>query len=281
MRRGERWQGWGTLPAALILLALFGGAVAEAIRSSLEGGGAAFGRILRSDELWPSLLLTWRVALTSTAVACVLGLGLALSLRRAATARGGGLARLLLQVPLPVPHLVIAIALLMLLSQAGLLNRLLVACGLGAPGAQVLPDLVNDRLGIGVVLAYVWKETPFVAVLVLSALRAETLRLEEAARNLGAPAWMVLRDVTLPAVLPALRTAGVLVFAYAFGAFEVPRLLGQTRPSMLGVWSFRLYTDTDLARRPDAMVVALLIFASVASAALFALGSAGWRRRPQ
>ena len=279
MRRGETWQGWGAIPAALVLVLLFGGAVAEAARSSLEGGGTAFARVLASDELLPSLLLTWRISLASTVLACALGLSLALALRQVAGTKGGAVARVLLQVPLPVPQLVVAIAMLMLLSQAGLVGRLLAVLGFGPP--DLVPDLVNDRLGVGIVLAYVWKEAPFVAVLVLSALRGETLRLEEAARNLGARWWMVWRDVTVPAALPALRTSGALVFAYAFGAFEVPRLLGQTRPSMLGVWSFRLYTDINLARRPEGMVVALLICASAALAALLAAGTGASRGRPR
>ncbi len=267
MRPGRSWAGWGTVPAAFVLLLLFGGALVEAVSVSLDDGLGAWRRLLGSDELVASLALTWRVALTSTILAAALGLLIALLVRRVFQTFGGRVTRVLLQVPLPMPHLVVAIAALMLLSQSGLLNRLL--------GGAALPPLVNDRFGVGIVFTYVWKEAPFIAVLVLSALRGETLKLEEVAQNLGASRWRVLREVTLPAALPALRTGSTLVFAYAFGAFEVPRLLGQTRPSMLGVWSFRLYTDVDLARRPEGMAVALLIFASVVAAALALNGVRG------
>lgn len=269
MPRTEPWRGWGAVPAALVLALLFGGALGESLVSSLEGD--AWRRVFSSDELWPSLALTWAVALSSTALASVLGLAMALAVRRVAGTVGGRAARLFLQVPLPVPHLVVAIAMLMLLSQSGLLNRVLGVVGLA------LPSLVNDAFGVGIILTYVWKEAPFVAVMVLSGLRGETLKLEEVARNLGASRWRVLRDVTLPAALPAVRAGAVLAFAYAFGAFEVPRLLGQTRPSMLGVWSWRLYTDVDLARRPEGMVVALLVFGSVALAVTVTLS--GFRSR--
>jgi len=260
MRRGKAWGGFGTVPAALVLLLLFGGALTQALSTSFEDGTRAWGRVFASDELFESLALTWRVALLSSSVAAALGLALALVVRRVFATFGGRVARVLLQVPLSMPHLVVAISTLMLLSQSGLLDRLL--------GGNAVPALTNDAFSVGIIFTYVWKEAPFVAVLVLSALRGETLKLEEVARNLGASPWLVFRDVTLPAALPALRIGAALVFAYAFGAFEVPRLLGQTRPSMLGVWSFRLYTDVDLSRRPEAMVVALLIFASVGVAAL-------------
>lgn len=273
MARADRWPGRGALPAAGVLLLLFGGALAQALGTSLEGGGQAWRNIFGSDELWPSLGVTLRVALLSAAAATVLGLGLGLALRKVAATRGGRVARVVLQVPLPVPHLVVALSMLMLLAQSGLINRLLARLGSGA----TLPALVNDRGGVGIVLTYLWKEAPFVAVLVLSALRAQTQRLEEVARNLGAGPWRRFADVTLPAATPALRFGFVLVFAYTFGAFEVPRLLGQTRPSMLGVWSLRLYTDVDLSRRPEAMVVALLIFAVVAATAALVLRLGGTR----
>ncbi len=267
MRPGKTWAGWGTVPAAFVLLLLFGGALLEAVSTSLENGTGAWRRVFGSDELVESLMLTWRVALTSTLMAAAFGLLIALLVRRALRTLGGRVTRVLMQVPLPMPHMVVAIAMLMLLSQSGLLSRVL--------GGAQLPALVNDGFGIGIVFTYVWKEAPFIAVLVLSALRGETLKLEEVAKNLGAGQWRVMREVTLPAALPALRTGSALVFAYAFGAFEVPRLLGQTRPSMLGVWSWRLYTDVDLTRRPEGMVVALLVFASVVVAAVAVNGVRG------
>ena len=266
MRR-ERWSGWAALPAALALLLFFGGGLVEAVVVSLEDRGSAWTRVLGSRELRASLALTWRISVSATVAASALGLGLALGLRKAAQSRAGRFGNIVLQLPLAVPHLLVAIALLRLLSQSGLLARVALALGLRP---SMLPSLVNDDWGLGIALAYVWKEGPFVAVLVLASLRGETLQLEAVARNLGASPWRVLRDVTLPAALPSVGMGALLAFAYTFGAFEVPRLLGQTYPSMLGVWSWRRYTDSDFTGRPEAMVLSVLIFGSVAGAALLA-----------
>lgn len=262
----------GVLPALLVLMVLFGGGLMQALLTSFEDGGAAYGAILEHQQFWPSLWLTLRVSLFATLLSCLLALALAMGLRKVASGVGGRVSRALLQVPLPMPHLVIALAMLMLLSPSGLLERILDAVGLGDPESATLPILVNDAWGAGIVLTYVWKEAPFITVLLLSALRGETMRYEEAARNLGAGAWRVFWTITLPASLPALRVGALLVFAYTFGAFEVPLLLGQTQPTMLGVWAWQLYTDIDLAKRPQAMVVALLISASVLT--LAGLGAA-------
>jgi len=198
MRRSRSWAGWGATPAAFVLLVLFGGALVETLSTSLDDGSGAWRKVLESDELVESLALTWRVALTSTVLAAALGLLVALLVRRVSATLGGRVTRALLQVPLTMPHMVVAIAALMLLSQSGLVSRLL--------GGAPLPPLVNDGFGVGIVFTSVWKEAPFIAVLVLLSLRGETLKLEEVAQNLGASSWRVLREVTLPAALPALRT---------------------------------------------------------------------------
>jgi putative spermidine/putrescine transport system permease protein len=263
----------------LVLAVLFGGGLVQALATSLEGGGAAWARTWENPDLGPSLWLTVRVAGVSTLLSMVLAVGAALWLRRVADTAGGRVARAMTQVPLPVPHLVIALALVMLLTPSGMANRMLAAVGVGSMADPILPSMVNDGWGAGIVLAYVWKETPFITVLVLSALRGETRRLEEAARNLGAGVARVFWTVTLPAMAPALRLGGLLVFAYAVGAFEVPLIMGRTRPTMLGVLAWQLYTDVDLARRPEAMVVALVILAVILAAAGLTWGGARAARR--
>ncbi len=275
MVRSDGRSLWGVVPALLVLALLFGGGLIQALVTSFEGGGAAYQAALESPDFWPAVRLTFWVASVSTLVSLVLAFALALLLRGVADTRGGRIARALAQVPLPMPHLVVALAMLMLLAPSGMLNRLLEALSLGSMQDPLLPVMVNDVWGLGIVLTYVWKETPFLLVLILSALRGETRKLEEAAKNLGASGLRVLGTVTLPAAAPALRLGGLLVFAYAFGAFEVPLILGRTRPTMLGVLAWQLYTDVDLSRRPEAMAVALCVMAGILAVASLSAG-AGW-----
>ena len=53
--------------------------------------------------------------------------------------------------------------------------------------------------------------------------------------------------------------ASVIVFAFTFGAFEIPLLLGANYPSALPVLAYRKYTDVDLGAMPDAMAIAITI----------------------
>ena len=66
-----------------------------------------------------------------------------------------------------------------------------------------------DRLAawVPVVLGDVWKETPFVALLLLAGLQGIDASLYEAARIDGASAWRQFRHITLPLLKPALLVA--------------------------------------------------------------------------
>ena len=55
------------------------------------------------------------------------------------------------------------------------------------------------------------------------------------------------------------EVACLIVFAYTFGAFEVPYLLGQTYPMTLPVWAYRNYSDIDLMARPEGIATGLVI----------------------
>jgi putative spermidine/putrescine transport system permease protein len=92
---------------------------------------------------------------------------------------------------------------------------------------------------------------------VLGALARTERDLDEAAAVLGAGALDRLRRVTLPLAAPALVATGSISFAYVIGSYEVAWLLGRSYPEPLPVLAYRLFTDADLALRPQAMVVAL------------------------
>jgi len=268
-RRRGLPQGLATLlllaPALGVVLVLFGGGVVMGVLASLGYQPFLPGRDLSLDayrgllddvEVRRSLVLTFRIALLSTLVSAVLAVGAALLLR--GTRRGRRAALLVFQLNLPVPHLVGAAAMLLLLGQSGLVSRLLFAVGLvDAPAAA--PVLTNDAVGWAIMAEYVWKEVPFIGVVVLAALSGGVSDLEDAARSLGAGAWSRFRFVVLPHITPAVVSTSIIVFAFTFGSYEVPLLLGQPFPATLPVVAYQAYSDTDLTARPRAMAIAVLI----------------------
>ncbi|MDQ3386830.1 MAG: ABC transporter permease subunit [Actinomycetota bacterium] len=250
-------------PAMLVIGVLFAGGIFTALVQSLGYMPAvgqtdlsldAYREILTGGEFLSSLALTFYVAGASTGISTVLAVLAALALRRT----GGRVSSVVFQLPITIPHLVAAVGIALVISQTGLGARLAAALGLiGEP--RDFPALLYDKYAVGIIITYVWKEVPFIALVVLASLRGVASELEDVARTLGASAWQRFWYVVFPVISPAVMAASLIVFAFTFGAFEVPYLLGKTYPTILPVTAFNEYRDTDLAARPIAMAINVLI----------------------
>lgn len=252
-------------PAMLVIVVLFFGGLAVGLMRSFnympvigltEPNLDAYVAVFTSREFYYSFLLTFHISFTSTLISCVLAIGAALLLRR--TFIGKSVINFLFQLNLTVPHLVGAIGILYLFSQSGSFARLGYQWGLIAKPAD-FPALVFDPYAIGIILQYVWKEIPFIGVIVLANMQAIGTDYESVARSLGASRWQSFRHVLLPLIFPGVLSASVMVFAFTFGAYEIPAILGQNYPAALPVLAYRKYTDVDLAARPEAMAMAIVI----------------------
>jgi ABC-type sugar transport system permease subunit len=157
-------------------------------------------------------------AVTSVSLELLIGLWLALALNRAFRFRG--LVRAAVLVPWAIPTVVSALLWrFMFEGQNGIVNAALV-------GAGILPEpmvwLVDPRAAwIPIILADVWKTTPFVALLLLAGLQNIDSSLYEAARIDGASAWRQFRYVTLPLLKPALLVALIFRTLDAFRVFDL------------------------------------------------------------
>ncbi len=86
-------------------------------------------------------------------------------------------------------------------------------------------------------------------------------RTTEAAQVLGASSWRVAREVTLPALRPAIASAAVITFLFTFTSFGVVRILGTPAQQTVEVEIYR--QTADLLNLPVASVLALLQMAAV------------------
>jgi putative spermidine/putrescine transport system permease protein len=261
-------------PALAVVLVLFGGGLALGVVQAmgyLPGAGLGrlgfqhFAQVLTDPDFATSFALTAYVAGVSTVLAAGISMIAALAL---ASLRSRWI-HFIFQIPLTVPHLVVAVATLFLLAPAGLLSRAAVALGLIA-GPVDFPLLINDNWGIGIILVYVWKEIPFITLMILAVLRNSGRDLLDVGRTLKAGPWQCFRHITLPIIFPALAAASLIVFAFTFGAFEVPYLLGRTYPMTLPVWAYKHYSDIDLLARPEGIAAGIVIALVVATAVVLA-----------
>jgi ABC-type sugar transport system permease subunit len=164
-------------------------------------GLANYAEALADARLWQALAHTVGFAATSVALELALGLLLALALHRAFALRGP--VRTMALIPWALPTVV-----------AALLWRFLFD-----GSTDWLADPV--RAWIPVVLADVWKTTPFVVLLLLAGLQSIDESLYEAARIDGATPWQQFRHVTLPLLRPALLVALIFRTLDAFRVFDL------------------------------------------------------------
>ncbi|MEQ8675405.1 MAG: ABC transporter permease subunit [Aggregatilineales bacterium] len=209
-----------------------------------------------AGQFWSGLALTIWVSFASTFFSAVFAIIGALLIR--STALGKRISTFLFQLNLPIPHVVAAIGILFLFSQSGLLSRIGAETGvIGSPSD--FPIVVRDRLGIGIILAYIWKEIPFIGVIVLAILQSLGEDYEDIAATLGANRWQRFRFVVLPLIMPGLLSASIIVFTFTFGSYEVPAILGVRSVRMLPVMSLDFFRNPDLNARTEGMAMSMII----------------------
>lgn len=275
------WERWRIpimlAPTVLILIVLFFGGLGDGFLQSLgyqpEIGNTrisldAYHNVMFGDQFredfWRGLLLTLWVSAASTFVSAALAIPSALLLRQSFV--GKRIAIFLFQINLSVPHLVFAVGMIFLFSQSGLVARAAGQFGWITSPAE-FPVLVRDTSGIAIIAAYIWKELPFLGIVLLAILQSLGENYEDLARNLGANYWQRFRYVILPLVMPGLVSASIIVFAFTFGTYEVPQLLGMQYPRMLPVMALQFFLDPDLNARQVGialnMIIASLLLALV------------------
>lgn len=204
------------------------------------------------DPLAASIFVSIYIAAVSTVLSLVTGFLIAAYIL--ARPRAGRLVAGLSVATIPIPHLIGAGAMGLLLSDSGFLSRLL-----GLP--DLFPHLVGGSWWIATIAEYVWKESAFVALVVVGSMAGTTAGLCDTAASLGATGRQRILHVVLPLARPALAVSALIIFVYTLGAYEAPWLLGPTVPEPLPVRSVRLFGSIDLDARPEAMASALLAVA--------------------
>jgi ABC-type sugar transport system permease subunit len=185
-------------------------------------GIANYLTIAHDARFWGALGHTTFFAVVTIALELVLGLALALAMNR--TFRGRGLVRAAVLLPWAIPTVVAALlARFMFESPSGIIDTLLVRAGVVH---EPIVWLAGARVAwVPVILADVWKTTPFVALLLLAGLQNIDRELYEAAAIDGASAWWQLRRITLPLLKPALMVALIFRTLDAFRVFDLVYVL--------------------------------------------------------
>ena len=109
----------------------------------------------------------------------------------------------------------------------GLLNTILMRTGAITQPIQ----MIYTDMAVFVGMTYVY--LPLMVLPLFAAIDRFDMRLLEAAYDLGASRWQVLRRVILPIVKPGIIAGSILVFVPSLGAYVTPRILGGGKNMMI------------------------------------------------
>ncbi|WP_327091492.1 sugar ABC transporter permease [Nonomuraea sp. NBC_01738] len=280
-RRAERRLGWWLCaPAAVIMLAVTGWPIIYSVLLSLQRNDLRFpdrrawiglenyGTVLTSGFWWSAVGVTLFITIVSVAVELVLGMGIAMVMYR--TIMGRGLVRTVVLIPYGI---------------------VTVAAAYGwkyawTPGTGWLANLLPDgtapltehwpALWI-IIVAEIWKTTPFMALLLMAGLALVSEDALKAASMDGAGPWQRFRMITLPLMKPAILGALLFRMLDAFRIFDNIYVLtnGANQTSSVSIIAYHnLISGLNLGIGSTMSVLIFLIVAVIALIFIKGFGTA-------
>jgi len=225
---------------------------------------SAFSETATMPGLGTTLLNTLVMVLASGATSLTLGTALAW-LNERTDARLGIVTDALPLVAFVLPPIAGAVAWVMLLSpEAGYVN-VLIREALSPLGIALEEGPLDIYSWYGLIFVYTIYQVPFAFLLVSAALRNMDPALEEASRVCGCGVVKTLRKVTIPALLPTMAGAALLVTWTSLGLYSVPAVIGTgAEIEVLTVRIVNVVAFTYPARTDLAVGLSLIMIAIVA-----------------
>jgi putative spermidine/putrescine transport system permease protein len=235
-------------PALALVVALFLYPLAFSVISAFSEPGGTYGlaNFFKAYDLYSiDIFFTVAIVTSATALTGIFSLAIAGYLTIGETPWLVTSLAWLYRWPLFIPFIVAAQCMRTFLAKNGLMNN--AAMSLGLLDASQTTSFLDWR---GVLITFVWKQTPFVALLLAGAMASLDRGTIEAARNLGASKLRTLIEVVIPQVMPTLMVGSILSFVIMLSVLSVPMMVAGTQPTMLTVdMSFRInaYGDYPVA----------------------------------
>lgn len=254
------------LPLLLPFLAIIGGGL---LITGLQSFGLfmfsytyedmffAYKELFTDSWFVESAMFSLYVALTATLISIVLGTLFAYLIWKLP---GRYHSRTVIyKIPLILPHIAVGFIAVILLSKTGILSSIAYQLGF-IDSFESFPNLLYTRSGIDLIIAYIYKETPFVMVMVYAILSRFDRRLIDTAGMLGASTLRSFFTLILPFIMPVLNTTFIILFIFSFGGFDLPFVLGDSYPGMITIRIYEYFFQKDMAMRPVAMAMLTLVF---------------------
>jgi putative spermidine/putrescine transport system permease protein len=220
-------------PALAIVLALFVYPLGYSLISAFadEAGNLTLANFHKSFEFYSTdILFTLVIVGLSTVLIGLCAIGIAGYLVLGTNPMAVAMLAWIYRWPLFIPFIVAAQCMRTFLAKNGLMNNSLVSLGL-----LDVTDTVGFLDWRGIVITFVWKQTPFVALMVAGAMATLDRGTIEAAQNLGAARLRILFEIVVPQVRQTLLVGLILSFVTMMSVLSVPVMISGASPTMMTV----------------------------------------------
>jgi len=250
------------LPGLLLVAALSLYPLSFSLISAFtQGSDFSLAHFERAFELYAvDVRFTLFIVIASTILIALVSIAIAGVLTLSETPWLVAILRSLYRWPLFIPFIVAAQCMRTFLAKNGLMNNSLVAMGLLEPLQTT--SLLDWR---GIIITFVWKQVPFVTLMLAGAMASLDRATIEAGRNLGASRLRVLVEIVLPQVAQTLLVGLVLSFVTMLSVLSVPLMVAGSQPTMLTVdMAFRINSYGDYATANALGVISYAMTGAVA-----------------
>lgn len=214
---------------------------------------AYYKKIFADRTFVESLLFTLKFSVISSFFAIVFGMILAYAIYFYDKSR-----EFFMNLPVIFPHMIVIVFLLNLLSNTGLISRILALVGVIDEPTHMFQFFYNKN-ALGIILVYIIKGAPFSCLVFLQILKRIPIEQFYAMRNLGAGVIDEFKYLIFPKIKLTASKVFLILFSFSFSSYEVPFLIGPTKPRALAVKSYIDFTKNDFAYKPAAMVLNVII----------------------
>ena len=190
---------------------------------------ATYAKFFGDPFYWQTVLNSVTLGIVVTVITLVVAYPAALIMARMRGSRLFMLMALAVFSPLLVSVIVRAYGWLLVLSESGVVNFVLVQLGIIREPVRLIFNWT------GVIVSIVHIEMPFMLFPILSVLLQLPPEFDEAARDLGANTFHTWKRVTLPLSVPGILAGCQIVFTTTISAFASPTLLGGGRVRVMPV----------------------------------------------
>lgn len=217
-------------------------------------------KMFENKALYSAIIFTTKISIVSAVLSLVLSVGIIyliyINIKRKSIPPN--LFQKLIESPLLVPYIIGAYAVLIVFMQNGILSNFFQWMG-WIENYQKFPILTNEKMGIGIVITYVWKTIPFIVMMTMPIVKRISDRWDPLAKVYNLNSWGFFLKIVLPLISPTLIISFFIILSYFFIAFETPYLLGVTHPKSLAVYIYDIYSRGSLDDRGYVMAMNISI----------------------